>query len=67
LAEHTELVKATYKAMEEHQVPEEDALAIMGQVYIMLRMMQDAQSLRGVPSDDAELVNYINKIGKELE
>ena len=67
LAQDVELLKATHGAMASGNLTVEQATPIVGEIYVHSRMWQDAQTLNGVPSDEAEKEAYLEGLRKELE
>jgi len=67
LNQQVELVKVAANAAEAGKLTPEQQTAVIERIYVLLRTWQDAQSLKGVPSDPAERAAYIAGIYKELD
>ena len=60
------LVDITYNQARNVNLTEEQFLDLTQRFYVTLRMWQDAQTLRGVPTDRAEKEAYLRGIMQEL-
>ncbi len=67
LDEQVVLAKVTAKAATAGNLTPEDAAWTLRSIYVLMRTWQDAQSLKGVPSEDHERALYIDGLYGELE